>query len=313
MNIKLLATLTGLSLSFSVASAFATNTSANKPSGKWPGKSLVGYITAYGSTIPPNVTNQMVAESINNHYNVFVYAFGSINKQNNVSMPSGITKIDFTDQINNIHQNKGIALVSFGGQNNTFLPNPDDAIQAADNTAAILKQYNLDGIDLDLESIDVDSNYLEQYIGELRNMNPNIILTAAPQIAGGYGGPAQLAPTSIFTQNFITNANFDALLIQEYNQYAGAVFDGKQDTDEGFITASFTPLTQIIPNRTKIIIGEPANSSAGTGLSNPNLVLSDIQSGGVLDNNQYGGIMTWALNYDYTQNWSFANGVYSVI
>jgi len=54
------------------------------------------------------------------------------------------------------------------------------------------------------------------------------------------------------------------------------VFDGKQDTDTGFISASFGPLNKIVPSQSKIVIGEPATSSAESGLSDPDEVVSDI-------------------------------------
>ena len=125
--------------------------------------------------------------------------------------------------------------------------------------------------------------------------------------------PASLAPDTVFSRAFLQAANFDALLIQEYNQFGGAVFDGLQDTEEGFISASFGPLTQLVPSNTKIIIGEPANTAAGSGLSDPTSVVRDIQSGEVLQSPQYGGVMVWAVNYDYEQNWSFSLDVAPVV
>ncbi len=282
-------------------------------SSKWPDRALVGYVMAYSYTPPPsNVTDGMISDAIKNHYNVFVYAFGAIDSSNNVTLPDGISEADLSTQIQNIHANNGLALLSFGGQNNTFSPG-SNVTQAADNTAALIQKYGFDGVDLDLESITVDSAYLESYINELRNKDSSILLTAAPQIAGGYGGPAALAPTNIFTTDFLIKAKFDAILVQEYNQFGGAVFDGKQDTDVGFITASFDPLAKIIPSATKIVVGEPANSTAGSGLSNPADVVQDINSGDVKQSKQYGGVMTWAINYDADQGWSFANGVFPVV
>lgn len=286
-----------------------------KTTKQWPERALIGYVTAYGSTIPSNVTNTMISEAITQQYNVFVYAFGYIDRNNELSLPSGISESDLQEQIYNIHKNNGLSLISFGGQNNTFNPsiNPEDT---AKRTVAFCEKHGFDGIDLDIEGgllSYVDSNYLINYTKTIKNNNSQLFITAAPQIAGGYGGPAQLAPTNIFTKEFIDTVKFDALLIQEYNQYGGAVFQGLQDTDVGFISASFEPLTELIPDVTKIVIGEPANSAAGNGLSNPNDIVKDITDGEiVLPSLQYGGIMTWAINYDADQNWSFAKGVKSV-
>ena len=274
----------------------------------WPNQALVGYVEAYGSTNPPNVTYTMITEAITNGYRIFVYAFGSINSDNQVSLPSGINPQDLSKQIEYIHENNGLALLSFGGANNTFLPG-SGANVAASNTVDICTKYKFDGVDLDLEHIDVDIDYLESYIKQLKSNN-DLFLTAAPQIGGGYnGGPATLAPIDIFTTSFLEAVRFDALFIQEYNQYGGAVFNGLKDTDVGFVCASFDPLTKIIPPNTKIIVGEPANRDAASGLKARCLV-EDIKSCSIRTNSQYGGIMVWAINYDFIQNWSFAKTVY---
>ncbi|WP_298769339.1 glycosyl hydrolase family 18 protein [uncultured Shewanella sp.] len=279
----------------------------------WPQKTMVGYVTAYGSTTPPNVTNIMISNAIAQGYTVFVYAFGNISSTNTVTGPNSISASDLKTQIDNIHQNNGIALISFGGQNNTFLPNINDPQTAGINSAQFCTQNGFDGIDLDLESVAVDDTYLVSYINALRAQSSDLFITAAPQIGGGYGGSAALAP-ALFSTSFLNDAKFDALFIQEYNQFKGAVFDGLQDTDVGFISASFLPLTKIIPTDTKIVVGEPANTNAGTGLSNPADIVSDIQNGGiVLNNPQYGGVMVWAMNYDSAQGWTFVNGVKPVI
>lgn len=149
-----LATIIGSAATCSFAINRSTTTST------WPEKALVGYVTAYGSSTPPNVTNQMILDSLNHHYNVFVYAFGSINSKNSVSIPSGVISSDLNTQITNIHQAGGLAILSFGGQNNTFLPDTENPTQAADNTIELLKANEFDGIDLDLENISVDNKYL---------------------------------------------------------------------------------------------------------------------------------------------------------
>ena len=282
---------------------------------KWPDRALVGYVTAYGSHTPPNVTNEMIDQAIYHNYNVFVYAFGYINESNEVSIPSGITEQDLHAQIDKIHQHNGLALISFGGQNNTFTPNSDPR-SAALNTIEYCKKFNFDGIDLDLEDVQVTSRYVLTYIKEIRDIDSEIFITAAPQIHGGYGGPASFEPNNIFTKQFLESARLSAVLVQEYNQRGGAVFDGLQDTDIGFISASYGPLTDLVPECTKIIVGEPATKEAAPagGLFFPKDIVMDIENGGrVLKSSQYGGIMVWAINYDSEQNWSFAKGVQPVV
>ncbi len=281
-------------------------------SNQWPSNVLVGYVAAYGSTIPPNVTTEMITEALANHYTVLVYSFASIDPANKVVLPGGVTNEELKKQVKAIHDNNALALISFGGEQNTFTPNPSNPREAAEQIVAFCQQHSFDGIDLDLEHIEVDQNYLEKMIDAIRTLDSSLYLVAAPQIAGGYGGPASLAPMSIFSKSFLEAARFDALFIQEYNQFGGAVFDGLQDTDIGFISASFEPLTQYIPAGTKIVVGEPASPAAGSGLSNPADIVKDLQSGNVLKNSQYGGLMTWNINVDSQQKWSFARGAMPV-
>jgi len=282
-------------------------------SSRWPDQALVGYVIAYNYTAPPSkTTNEMITEALSNNYKVFVYSFGYINNANVVSLPDGIDGSDLAQQLTTIHNAGGLALLSFGGQNNTYSPGPD-ANEAAENTAAFMQKYGFDGVDLDLEDVSVGTEYLEAYIATMREKVSGMLVTCAPQIAGGYGGPASFAPANIFTAEFLKRAQFDAVLVQEYNQYGGAVFDGKQDTDVGFISASFVPLTQIVPSETKIVVGEPSTTAAGSGLSDPQDVVTDISSGSVRQSPQYGGIMTWAINYDAGQDWAFARGVSRVV
>ena len=282
----------------------------------WPETSLVGYVAAYGSTTPPNVSTSMIKDSLSAGYTVLVYAFGSINNTGPVTMSGNPNKkvkpLDLKEQIAFIHESNALALISFGGANNTFNPDPSNASEAASQIVDCCQRYGFDGVDLDLEDVSVSQTYIESLVDSIRAKDDRLYLTAAPQIAGGYGSPANLAPTGIFSESFLNNACFDALLVQNYNQFGGAEFNGLQDTQQGFITASFTSLTQFVPGATKIVVGEPANATAGSGLSNPAEIVADLHSGDVLSNPQYGGIMTWNINYDAQQEWSFARGVHSV-
>lgn len=280
----------------------------------WPNKALVGYITADGSTAPPHSINTIVSSAINHNYKVFVYAFGCIDSNYEVTLPSGFNETDLEKQIAMINKDNGLALISFGGGgNNTFLPG-DDPISAASATVTFCQKYQFNGIDLDLEHAPFTSNYLISYIEEIRKQDETLFITAAPQIASNADGSAALAPREIFTPELIST-KLTAILVQEYNQGEGAIFDGLDDTNPDFIVKSFAPLKRIIPSETKIIIGKPAcKDAAGSGFNSPASIVRSLQKecSGVIDDPQYGGIMTWDINYDSAQNWSFADGVQTV-
>jgi hypothetical protein len=118
-------------------------------------------------------------------------------------IPHGISEAELGAQLNEIHDRGGLALLAFDGQNNTFDPG-SDVKQAAENTVSLIQKYGFDGVDLDLEQISVDTNYLKTYIQEMRSRFSDILLTCAPQIAGGYGGPASFAQSTFSPRIFLS-------------------------------------------------------------------------------------------------------------
>jgi chitinase len=179
----------------------------------------------------------------------------------------------------------------------------------------------------------------------------DMYLAAAPQISGWYGtgqwasGSAKFAEP-MYTQKFMDDADFDAVFIQTYNQYGGANFGGLKGFDVGFLTMTFNLLSPetrnqmngvpansfYIPEDTKIVLGvpdfkDPAISESqyqtgsclatamcsGAGLYDPVDISKDIKDGGLEQHNQYGGLMTWILNSDSYQGWTWVDGVKGVV
>jgi chitinase len=295
-----------LSLATSILASTLLATSATAAT--LPAKYLVGYVEGWQDN-----NSTVVQDAISNGYNVLVFSFASID-DNQISFGT-ITDSSIQNQINNTKAAGKTALISVGGQNNTFNPSANtDFSKLGETIATFLQDHNLDGVDLDLETIPagVTSDQIALMVSSLRSKMPGVIITGAPQIGGGYGGPASLEPRSIWSQDFLNKVKFNALFIQEYNQFGGAKFDGKFDTDIGFITVSFGPLKDFIPAETKIVIGEPATSSAGSGLSNPNDIRADLTSGPVLQDERFGGLMTWDINYDSKNNWNWISNLNSL-
>ncbi|MGQ4001697.1 glycosyl hydrolase family 18 protein [Francisellaceae bacterium CB299] len=194
-------------------------------------------------------------------------------------------------------------------------------------------------------------NYISAMRAEYKSLTgKDAFLTAAPQVSGWYGtgqwasGSASFAEP-MYTQTFMDNAHLDAVFIQTYNQYGGANFGGKKGYDVGFLTMTFDLLSEqtqdsmpgvptnafYVPETTKIILGVPdykapyvteakyrtggclADAScSGVGLYNPTDITTDINSGDLEQHSQYGGLMTWILNSDSYQNWTWVDGVKEV-
>lgn len=275
---------------------------------KLPDKILAGYFDAaqngYNSQL-------YICDALNHGYNTIIYSFASVKGTNATLSPIDETVDLLKEQINAIHDKASTALVAFGGELNTFNPSGDYKKIAHNIYNNIIKECGFDGIDLNLEAVTTDSSNLLTMIKELRSIDPDIIITGSPQIASDIYGKASLAPNVLWNKEFLEKARLDAVFVQEYNQHLGAKFDHKTGEDKGFITASFDPLTKYVPQGTRIVVGEPANERAGSGLHNPQDIIDDLKSGDVLTNKQFSGIMTWSINHDHDENnWSWIDGVH---
>ncbi|MBK2238792.1 glycoside hydrolase family 18 protein, partial [Francisella philomiragia] len=190
-------------------------------------------------------------------------------------------------------------------------------------------------------------NYIEATRAEFKSITgKDMFLTAAPQVTGWYGtgpwasGEAHFAE-STYSQNFMDNAHFNAIFVQTYNQYGGANLCGFVGTDTGFLSCAFKLLTEEgqkdmpgisgdwhVPAETKLVLGVPdfkdpsvsaqaykqgtclADAScSGAGIYDPAEFTKDVTAGSLSSYNQYGGSMTWIMNSDAYQNWSWVDGV----
>ncbi|AJI75524.1 carbohydrate binding domain protein [Francisella philomiragia subsp. philomiragia ATCC 25015] len=193
--------------------------------------------------------------------------------------------------------------------------------------------------------------YIDAARAEFKSITgKDMYLAAAPQVNGWYGtgqwasGSAKFAE-AMYTQDFMRDAHFNAVFIQTYNQYGGANFGGLLGFDVGFLTKTFellSPQTRdkmpgipagsfYVPEDTKIVLGvpdfkDPSVSAAeykqgsclatakcsGAGLYDPVDISKDITNGGLGNYSQYGGLMTWILNSDDYQGWTWVDGVKGV-
>lgn len=168
-------------------------------------------------------------------------------------------------------------------------------------------------------------------------------VTIAPQLIAWYSsdnratGYAQFAER-IYTQKLFDEGKLTAVLIQTYNQGGGVNYAGISGTDVGIITETFNSLSEmnhsmnpsslLIPRETKIIVGVPNfkasyiskesyptsrcttdGSCTGIGLYDPQDIIKDIKDGGILNQSQYGGLMTWIMNADSYQSWTWVDKV----
>ncbi|KTC81931.1 glycosyl hydrolase family 18 protein [Legionella cincinnatiensis] len=232
---------------------------------------------------------------------------------------------NFTNSVAFAHSKGVKVLLSFGGANNTFKPGTTNSTTLAQSIVHYLENLNLDGIDFDLEHIsttDFPGNsterqqYLSALIKQIKLLNNKLIITSAPQInpvQDSSGTAIQFVNTGSETvyNDAISNNLFDYIFAQAYNtpgftvnnQCAVQWQNVGDETYPTFISKIAPCLEKLLPkdSKTKIMIGEPANSSESAGHGalehgTYNEIANEYQN--IKGLSSFGGTMTWSINED---------------
>ncbi|GAA2740183.1 carbohydrate binding domain-containing protein [Kitasatospora cinereorecta] len=196
----------------------------------------------------------------------------------------------------------------------------------------ILKKYNFDGIDIDIEtglsgsgSIGTlsasQANLIRIIDGVLAQMPAGFGLTMAPETAYVTGGSVTYG--SIWgaylpiIKRYVDNGRLWWLNMQYYN---GSMYGCSGDSYQAGTVQGFTAQTTCLNNGLTIqgttikvpydkqVPGLPAQSGAGGGYMAPSLVSQSWNAfGGSLK-----GLMTWSINWDGSKSWTFGDNVKSL-
>ncbi|MEV4509788.1 glycosyl hydrolase family 18 protein [Dactylosporangium sp. NPDC049525] len=193
----------------------------------------------------------------------------------------------------------------------------------------ILRTYNFDGIDIDIETgltgsgnistlSTSQANLIRIIDGVLAQMPSNFGLTMAPETAYVTGGSVTYG--SIWgsylpiIKKYVDNGRLWWLNMQYYNgsMYGCAGDSYSAGTVQGFqvqtncLNSGLTiqGVTIRVPYD-KQVPGLPAQSGAGGGYMTPSLVSQAY-------NTQLKGLMTWSINWDGSKNWTFGDNVKSL-
>jgi chitinase len=196
----------------------------------------------------------------------------------------------------------------------------------------ILKKYNFDGIDIDIETgltgsgiintLSASQANLERIIdGVLAQMPAGFGLTMAPETAYVTGG--SITYGSIWgsylpiIKKYADNGQLWWLNMQYYN---GSMYGCSGDSYQAGTVQGFTAQTTCLNNGLvvqgttvkvpydKQVPGLPAQSGAGGGYMTPSLVSQSWNAfGGALK-----GLMTWSVNWDGSLGWTFGDNVKSL-
>ncbi|MEU9031203.1 glycosyl hydrolase family 18 protein [Streptomyces sp. NPDC048383] len=193
----------------------------------------------------------------------------------------------------------------------------------------ILKKYNFDGIDIDIETGLTGSgnintlsasqaNLIRIIDGVLAQMPAGFGLTMAPETAYVTGGSVTYG--SIWgsylpiIKKYADNGRLWWLNVQYYN---GSMYGCSGDSYQAGTVQGFTAQTTCLNNGLTIqgttikvpydkqVPGLPAQPGAGGGHMTPNLVAQSWNAfGGSLK-----GLMTWSVNWDGSKGWTFGDNV----
>ncbi|MFJ8043505.1 carbohydrate binding domain-containing protein [Kitasatospora sp. NPDC096147] len=193
----------------------------------------------------------------------------------------------------------------------------------------ILKKYNFDGIDIDIEtglsgsgSITTlsasQSNLIRIIDGVLAQMPAGFGLTMAPETAYVTGGSVTYG--SIWgsylpiIKKYVDNGRLWWLNMQYYN---GSMYGCSADSYSAGTVQGFTKQTECLNAGLNIqgtvikvpydkqVPGLPAQPGAGGGYMAPSLVSQAYGAFG----GQLKGLMTWSINWDGSKGWSFGDNV----
>jgi chitinase len=229
----------------------------------------------------------------------------------------GYTTAQFTSDIAAAHGRGQKVIISVGGQNGTIsVSDATSAANFANSVSRLMNTFGFDGVDIDLEN-GVNPTAMASALHQLAGMHPGLIVTLAPQtidVQSTAGGYFQLA---LNISDILTVMN-----TQYYNSGTMNGCDGNvySEGTENFFTALACIQLRSNLRPDQIGLGAPASANAaGGGVVAPSVVVAAMNclAKGTSCSTfvppttwpTLRGAMTWSINWDASNGFSFANTV----
>jgi len=229
----------------------------------------------------------------------------------------GYTTAQFISDIATVHGRGQKVIISVGGQNGTIsVSDSATAANFANSVHALMSQFGFDGVDIDLEN-GVNPTVMASALHQLAGMNPGLIITLAPQTIDVQSTAGSYFQLALNISDVLTIMN-----TQYYNSGTMNGCDGNvyAEGTENFFTALACIQFQSNLHQDQIGLGAPASSNAaGGGVVASSVVVAALNC---LAKGQscstfvppktwpsIRGAMTWSINWDATNGFSFANTV----
>jgi chitinase len=227
----------------------------------------------------------------------------------------GYTDANFKADVQTLHSRGQKVIISVGGQNgNVDLSSATNVSNFVSSMSALISNYGLDGLDIDLENGIIVANLTSA----IKQVNPKI-LAMAPQTLDIYSATTAYGTLITNLKSLITVVN-----VQFYNSGSMNSCDGIHSVSEGtvdFLTAQTCTLFSMGLRADQIGFGLPASpSGAGSGYVDPSIVNNALDC--MATNTHCGtytppakyptirGAMDWSINWDASNNYNFANTVH---
>ncbi|GLU49633.1 glycosyl hydrolase family 18 protein [Nocardiopsis ansamitocini] len=231
---------------------------------------------------------------------------------------NGYTDQEFKSDIAAAQAQGRKVIISVGGElGNVSVSNATEATNFADTTYALMQEYGFDGVDIDLEH-GINAQYMTQALNSLSDKaGPELIIAMAPQTIDFQSESAQYYQLASNIKDILTIVN-----MQYYNSGSMLGCDGQvysQGTVD-FLTAQACIQLEMGLSPDQVGLGLPAvPSAAGGGYQSADNVVKALDClengtncGSFTPSTPYGpigGAMTWSVNWDATNNYTFATTV----
>ncbi|WP_226872972.1 fibronectin type III domain-containing protein [Microbispora sitophila] len=308
----------------SAASAAVTGTTTGCSSGgALPKHILTGY---WHNFVNPAV--ELRLSQVPQDYDVVAIAFGEATStpgQVTFALDSGLstalggyTEAQFKADVQALRQRGQKVILSVGGEaGHVQVASSGAATAFANSVYSIMQTYGFDGVDIDLEN-GLNATYMAQALRELRaKAGSGLIIMMAPQTIDMQSTGMEYFTLALSIKDILTVVN-----MQYYNSGAMLGCDQKvysQGTVD-FMTALACIQLQNGLRPDQVALGLPAGpGAAGGGVVSPGTVTNALNClarrtncGAFVPPQAYPdirGAMTWSINWDAANNWSFSKTV----
>ncbi|PFG43159.1 chitinase [Isoptericola jiangsuensis] len=230
----------------------------------------------------------------------------------------GYTVAQFKADVAAIRAQGRKVIISVGGERgNVVVSNATEAKNFADTTYALMQEYGFDGVDIDLEH-GINATYMADALHQLSaKAGPDLIIAMAPQTIDYQATSMGYYQLTLAIKDILTIVNtqyYNSGTMMGCNQqvYSQATVD--------FLTALSCIQLEMGLRPDQVGIGVPAvPRAAGGGYQPMANVIKAVDClevgtgcGAFKPAKQYGkigGVMTWSINWDKTNNYELANTI----